>query len=483
MAHVADYKKEKVKELLQLADQYPIVGIVNMENMPAAQLQRLREQLRSQVVLNMSKKTIMQIVFDKAKEKKAGIEKLTTFFRGMPAIMFTKENPFKLASMIKKNKSKAPAKAGQTAPNNIVVKAGATPFAPGPVIGELGALGIKAGVENGKVAIKEDKVVVKEGEVISQKAAELLSRLGIEPMEVGLDLLAVYEDGEILEKNVLFIDEEEYKQKFEQASSWAFNLAVNTAYPTDVTLPVLIVKAHTDAKALALDQNLIADEIIGELVGKAEQQMLALKSNVKIEEPQKAEEKAPEAPKEEPKQSTEEPQEKKEETKPEEAPKEEPKQEEKAEAPKKEETEKQEEKTEETKPEQKAPEAPKEEKSTEEPKQEEKTEEKPAEEQKEEPQEKAEEKPATPEEKPQEEQKPEEPPKQEEKPVEEKSTEEKVAKIVDDIKRGGEPKGPTAEELVEEATAMTEEQPKEEPKEKTPTAHELADKKKTDDTT
>lgn len=339
MAHVANYKKEKVKELLQLADQYPIVGIVNMENMPGAQLQRLREQLRSQVVLNMSKKTIMQIVFDKAKEKKAGIEKLTTFFRGMPAIMFTKENPFKLASMIKKNKSKAPAKAGQTAPNDIIVKAGTTPFAPGPVIGELGALGIKAGVENGKVVIKEDKVVVKEGEVISQKAAELLSRLGIEPMEVGLDLLAVFENGEILEKKVLFIDEEEYKQKFEQAASWAFNLAVNTAYPTEVTLPVLIVKAHRDAKILALEQNLIADEVIGELVGKAEKQMLALKSNIKIEEPQKAEEKAPEAPKKEPK--SEEP--KKEEEKKEE-PQEEKPVEEKKDDPKAEETPKEEKK-------------------------------------------------------------------------------------------------------------------------------------------
>ena len=105
---------------------------------------------------------------DKAKEKKPGIEKLKDHLNGMPSLMFTKENPFRLAANLMKSKSKAPAKAGQVAPSDIVVEAGPTGFAPGPVIGELGQLGIKTSVENGKVAIKENKVLVKKGEKIAQ---------------------------------------------------------------------------------------------------------------------------------------------------------------------------------------------------------------------------------------------------------------------------------------------------------------------------
>jgi large subunit ribosomal protein L10 len=42
-----------------------------------------------------------------------------------------------LYKILQKSKSSAPAKAGQTAPNDIYVKAGKTSFAPGPIIGEL----------------------------------------------------------------------------------------------------------------------------------------------------------------------------------------------------------------------------------------------------------------------------------------------------------------------------------------------------------
>ena len=85
-------------------------------------------------------------------------------------------------------------------------------FSPGriptSIIGELGAIGIKAGIEGGKVAIKEDAVVVKDGEVINANVAAILTRLGIEPMEIGLDLVAAYEKGSIFDKKILGVDEQ-----------------------------------------------------------------------------------------------------------------------------------------------------------------------------------------------------------------------------------------------------------------------------------
>jgi large subunit ribosomal protein L10 len=214
----------------------------------------------------------------------------------MPALLFTKENPFALCKRLQKNKSKAPAKAGQTAPNDIIVPAGPTPFQPGPIIGELAVIGIKSGVEDGKVAVKENSVVAKAGDVIKAEVASILTRLGIEPMEIGLDLVATYEKGEIFTKDVLSIDEQEYIDNLTKAATWSINLAIESAFPTKETTEMLIVKAFNDAKALAIEQNIISDLIAGDMIEKAEREMLSLKTDAKIETTEKpTEEKKEEA--------------------------------------------------------------------------------------------------------------------------------------------------------------------------------------------
>lgn len=282
-AHVAEYKKEIVSNLANLMNEYPIIAVVNMENLPAPQLQTMRAQLRSGFKITMTKRRLIKLAIEQTKANKKGVEKLEAHLGGMPALIFTKENPFKLSKTLQKSKSPAPAKAGQTAPRDIVVNRGATSFAPGPIIGELAMAGIKSGVEGGKVAIKEDSVVVKAGEKIKPKVAEILTRLGIQPMEVGLDLVAVYENGLIYTRDVLSVDEKEYKNRLTNASRWAFNLAIEIAYPTKQTIRLLIGKAYNDAKTIGIAQNIFDEGIIEILLGKAEMQMKSLKDSANIE--------------------------------------------------------------------------------------------------------------------------------------------------------------------------------------------------------
>jgi len=303
----APKKKEVVKKVTDLIKKYPIIGVVNMENLPTPQLQRMREQLRGKVDLLMTKRRLILKALDKVKDKE-GLEKLKEKMRGMPALLFTNENPFTLFKTLKQNKSKAPAKAGQTAPSDIIVPAGPTPFAPGPVIGELGAIGIKASVEGGKIAIKDDTKVCSEGDVISGKLAGMLTRLGIEPMEIGLDLLAVYEKGTIYPKSVLDIDEEKFMGDLMLSASQAHTLAMDIGYTTPETIEPMIQKTYRAAKAIAKEGKFMADEIAAEMVEQAEREMLALKSQLpevkaeeKKEEAPKTEEKPAETPKEEPK--------------------------------------------------------------------------------------------------------------------------------------------------------------------------------------
>jgi large subunit ribosomal protein L10 len=271
-------KEKTVDEFAHLFEKYPIVGIVNMMSLPTKQLQNMRAQLRETVVLRMTKRRLIKKAIERVKDKKPGIEKLTSHLKGMPAVIFTKDNPFALYKKLSKNKSSAPAKAGQIAPNDIEVKAGATSFAPGPIIGELGALGIKAGIDAGKVAIKADAVVAKEGDVINEQLAGILSRLGIEPMEIGLALTAVYENGSIFTSKVLAIDEDEYKDNISLAAGWAFNLAVEAAYPTKDTTEVLIQKAFRQAKCLGIQQAIMSKDLAEDILGCAHAQMSSVKN-------------------------------------------------------------------------------------------------------------------------------------------------------------------------------------------------------------
>ena len=383
-AKAADYKKKTVKEMNSLIKENPIVGIVNLEGLPAQQLQAMRSDLRETVTLFMTKKRLMKIALENAKAEKKGIEELEQHLVGMPALLVTKESPFKLSKTLAKSKTAAPAKAGQIAPNDIIVPAGPTPFAPGPVISELGEAGLEVGVENGKVAVKEDSVVAKKGEEITAKVADVLTRLDIKPMTIGLDLVAAYEEGLIYGKDVLEIDEQEYINNVNTAAAHGINLAFEVGWVMKENIEQFISKAFNEAKALGIEQNIIDEKVIDELLGKAERSMLSLKSQANIE----TVEKPKEAPKEEA--SEQKPAEQKKEDKPAEAPAETPKPAEQPKAEAKPAEEKKPEPKEESAPAEKKPEAKPEEKkeeskqesqsTQEQPKPEEKKEEKPSEE-------------------------------------------------------------------------------------------------------
>jgi large subunit ribosomal protein L10 len=281
MAHVAEYKKKEVKELIEQIKNAKIVGIVNMENIPAPQLQKMRAQLRDSVDMRMSKKTFLRRAIDEVKEKE-GLADLKEKLKGMPALLTTDTNPFALYKTLKKRKSNAPIKAGQIAPNDIVVKAGKTNFAPGPIISELGGFGIKTKIDAGKIEITEDAVVAKEGEEVTPELASLLTRLDIKPMEIGLDLVAVFEDGVIYDKSVLDIDEDEFMAKITTAHQEAFNVAVEANVMNTQTVEYFITKASSEAFNLAMDTDILTEETVEQILAKANAQATSLKNSANL---------------------------------------------------------------------------------------------------------------------------------------------------------------------------------------------------------
>lgn len=279
---VSEQKKQRVLQLIKEIQSYPIVGLVNMHSLPAQQLLKMRTTLKTKSVkIVMTKKKLLERALTESKLH--NVQELTAKIKGMPALILSKDNPFSLCTFIQKNKSDAPAKPGQIAPKDLIVKAGPTSFAPGPIISELAGVGIKTKVDAGKLVIISDTTIVKEGEVISQKVSDTLKRLDIRPMEIGLDLVAVWENGLVFDSKQLYINEAEYSRNITDAARWGFNLAMECAYPTSETTELLLQKAFREAKAVALDQNIVNEATAGEILAKAENQALAIKEEGHIE--------------------------------------------------------------------------------------------------------------------------------------------------------------------------------------------------------
>lgn len=279
-AKISNQKKKIVKEFSELLEKYPVVGALDVQKLPAKQLMEMRTKLRGTAHIQMTKRRLLNVAIDGS--KKENISELKQHLKGMPALLFTKDNPFALFKLLKKNKSPAPIKAGEIAPKDIIVKAGATSFAPGPIIGELGSLGIKAGIEGGKVAIKEDKIVAKDGDVISQKLAGILLRLEIFPAEIGLNLVAVYENGSVLDKSVLDIDEDAFMASIRAAASDAHALTIGIGLPTTENITQLLFKAQIDAQSLADGADIVTKDNVGKILSKAESQAGAVNNKLNL---------------------------------------------------------------------------------------------------------------------------------------------------------------------------------------------------------
>jgi len=278
MPHVASWKKEEVESLKELIESHDVVGMANLSDIPAPQLQKMRRSLKDSAVVKMSRKTLMSLALSES--KKENIADLEGHMEGQPAMIFTDMNPFKLYKILEASKTDAPAKAGSIAPADIVVPKGDTAFKPGPILGELQKVGIPAKIDKGKIVITNDKTIVAEGETISKEIASMLTRLEIFPMEVGIDLVAAYEDQTVYTSDVLTIDEEKTIADVQKAFTQALNLSVNAVIFNKESVPVLLQNANTKAMNLALNADVLTSKTRDMILAKAYAQMLAVASEV-----------------------------------------------------------------------------------------------------------------------------------------------------------------------------------------------------------
>jgi large subunit ribosomal protein L10 len=280
MAHVAQWKMDRVEELSQALTGRPVIGIVDIHGIPAKQINKMRARLRGRVDLHVTKRTLISLALAKAGEERPGIDELQDTLTGQVGLVLTDENPFKLFQMMERTKTPSPAKGGELAPNDITIKAGDTSFKPGPVVREFQKVGIPAAIERGKVVVKKDTVLVKEGEPIPKDLASVLPRLDILPLMLGLDLKAVYEDGTVYRPEVLDVDLDGLMGQVAHAAAAAFNLAVNSRYFNETTIQPLLAKGSAYALSLAVEAAIMTPDTVEPILARAAVRAMALASHV-----------------------------------------------------------------------------------------------------------------------------------------------------------------------------------------------------------
>ena len=278
---IPEWKREEVAELVDFLERYQSVGIVDVAGIPSRQLQSMRRDLHGSAEIRMSRNTLTVRALEDVGD---GFEKLSEYVSGQVAFVGTNDNPFGLYKQLEASKTPAPISAGEIAPNDIVIEEGDTGVDPGPFVGELQQVGASARIMDGSIHVTEDSTVLKAGEPVSEDLEGVLSELGIEPKEVGLDLRGVFSDGVLFEPDELAIDIDAYRSDVASAASAARNLSVNAAFPTVETTPTLLATAAGDAKALGVFAAIEDPDVLPDLIGKADAQVRAVAAEIDDEE-------------------------------------------------------------------------------------------------------------------------------------------------------------------------------------------------------
>ena len=278
-------KAENVKNLQQLFQKYSMFAIADLKGLKASQLQILKKKFKDDLEIHIAKNTLVKRAIQNLTDQYKDVEDISKYLVGANAFVFSKKNPFFMYLMFEKNKVESAASPGDIAPNDILVSAGNTGLQPGPILSKFGAAKIPTKIQDGNVWIANDVVAVDKGAAINADVADLLGKLGIKPIMVGLKLKMGY-DGGVIPIEILSINLEEYRSSVSNAARSAVNLSVNAVYPTTETTTLLIIKAFSEAKSVAVKAGAPLPDIIGEIMSLAELKGKALADIVSKKNPE-----------------------------------------------------------------------------------------------------------------------------------------------------------------------------------------------------
>lgn len=248
---ISEKKKIALIKLVELLTKSPTVMIVSIEGMPAFNFQQIKQTLKKQATITVVKKSLMLRALEQAKKERPEIVVLEKWLEKHFAIISSELDPFELAALLADYRLPGKAKTGQISPKDIAVETGPTDLPAGPAISELSAVGLKVGIEEGKIAIKESRILVHKNKVIPANVAAVLAKLEIIPFQIGLEPLAAYDSTKNKVYEEIKIDKEAVTEQLKEFASQASALSLHINYSTSETISLLIAKANQELNTLS----------------------------------------------------------------------------------------------------------------------------------------------------------------------------------------------------------------------------------------
>lgn len=267
MIEPAQWKVDKVNALTEELNESPVSAVISIKGLRNKEFQKIRSDIRGKVKIEVLRARLLRLALQKSNKK--NIAGMTEHATGQIALITTSETPKTVYDMLVSKRTKAAARGGEIAEEDIIIEPKETSFPPGPMISVFQKAGIPAGIEKGKIVIKSEVTLVKKGEAISKDKAQVLEKLEILPVTVGLEMIAAYNDGLVYSRDALSITIEQIVSDMAGAFLKAKALALKADFLVPEIMPDLLSKAYLQAQGLALAANFVDEKNIDIFIRKA----------------------------------------------------------------------------------------------------------------------------------------------------------------------------------------------------------------------
>jgi large subunit ribosomal protein LP0 len=256
MSGAERYAKKRAygAKLRELVNENRYIMLVDADNVGSKQLQNIRVALRGRATMLMGKNTTIRKVLSELVEEQPDhpISALIDYIQGNVGMIFTNNSVGEVKDLIAEHTKPAPAKAGAVAPVDYTVMPGPTGEGPGST-GFFQALGINTKIMRGQIDIVSPVQVIFAGQKVSESASTLLQLLNIAPFSYRLEVVSVYDDGEVWDAAVLDITDDDLVGYLQNGARFVASIGVELGVPTLASLPHSINNAFKRCLAIGIE--------------------------------------------------------------------------------------------------------------------------------------------------------------------------------------------------------------------------------------
>jgi len=250
--------------LEECLNKYPRAFIVDAAFVGSKQISDSRIARRGKAELVFGKNTMIRRCVRNMCDADPGAhpewEAIIPYMIGNLGFIFTMGSFDPIEEIVKEYVKPASAKAGVIAPESCTIPKGPTGLDPAQT-SFFQALNIATKINKGSIEIINDCTVITEGNKVGTSEAALLATLGVKPFKYGLSIKYVYEGG-VFSPDVLQINDAVLMAKWGTALGNVAALSLATGFPTEASLPHMIIKGAKNVVAIALELEYIEFEVV-----------------------------------------------------------------------------------------------------------------------------------------------------------------------------------------------------------------------------